>query len=187
VLGLRADAPEERGRIGPMLTALIVVLLNASGAGPSPQKLQSYELDYRERMHHVHIDFSSTRVGGRKNKNITIGLGYEYHIDRQFNGVSFEVLGQKLGRLLFQGEQNWWVGGGIAWWPVRKLKVFTQAGALFDDLGTALQGRVGVGYNLRLFVIAVMPYVYFQTTDGSRGSDSPLRGFTWAIGARIQY
>ncbi len=63
-----------------------------------------------------------------------------------------------------------------------------QAGALFDDLGTAAQGRVGVGYNLRLFMIAIMPYVYFQTTDGARAPDAtPMRGFTWAIGARIQY
>lgn len=169
-----------------MLTALIVALMNAAGVAPTPAQLQRYELDYRERMHHVHIDFSSTRTGIGK-KNITIGLGYEYHIDRQFNGVSVEILGQKLGRLLFQGPQNWWVGGGIGWWPVRKVKVFMQVGALFDDLGTATQGRVGVGYNLRLFMIAIMPYVYFQTTDGSRNSDSPLRGFTWAIGARIQY
>jgi hypothetical protein len=81
-------------------------------------------------MHHVHMDFSGTReeVG---QKNITIGLGYEYHIDRQFNGVSVEVLGQKIGRLLFQGPQDWWVGGGMGWWPVRSVKVFMQAGALF--------------------------------------------------------
>jgi len=169
-----------------MLSALIVVLLNSSGAGPSPAKLQEYKLGYQERMHHVHMDFSSTRIGVG-NKNITIGLGYEYHVDRQFNGVSVEILGQKIGRLLFQGEQFWWVGAGIGWWPIRTVKVFMQVGPLFDDIGTALQGRVGVGYNLRLFMIAVMPYVYFQTTDGSRGSDSAIRGFTWAIGARIQY
>jgi hypothetical protein len=169
-----------------MLTALIVMLLNASGAAPTPAQLQKYELDYNERMHHVHMDFSSTRTALRQ-KNITIGLGYEYHIDRQFNGVSLEVLGQKIGRLLFKGPQFWWVGGGIGWWPIRHVKVFMQAGALFDDVGTAALGRVGVGYNLRLFMIAIMPYVYFQTTDGSRGSDAPFRGFTWAIGARIQY
>ena len=169
-----------------MLSALIVVLLNASGAGPTPAKLEGYKLGYQERMHHVHMDFSSTRTAFRQ-KNITVGLGYEYHIDRQFNGVSVEVLGQKIGRLLFQGPQDWWVGGGIGWWPIRTVKVFMQVGALFDDIGTATQGRIGVGYNLRLFMLAVMPYVYFQTTDGSRGSDAPLRGFSWAIGARIQY
>lgn len=169
-----------------MLTALIVTLMNAAGVAPTPAQLHKYELDYHERMHHVHMDFSSTRIGVGQ-KNITIGLGYEYHIDRQFNGVSFEVLGQKIGRLLFQGPQNWWAGAGVAWWPIRHVKVFMQAGALFDDVGTVAQGRVGVGYNLRLFMIAVMPYVYFQTTAGSDGPDTPLRGFTWAIGARIQY
>ena len=170
-----------------MLTALLVALLNASGAGPTPAQLKQYKLDYRERMHHVHMDFSGTRTAFRQ-KNITVGLGYEYHVDRQFNGVSVEILGQKIGRLLFQGPQDWWVGAGIGWWPVRQVKVFVQAGALFDDLGTAAQGRVGIGYNLRLFMLAVMPYVYFQTTDGARSLDAtPLRGFSWAIGARIQY
>ncbi|MGB5523953.1 MAG: hypothetical protein WBM96_15415, partial [Polyangiales bacterium] len=115
-----------------MLTALIVTIMNAAGVAPTPAQMQKYELDYRERMHHVHIDFSGTRTAFRQ-KNITIGIGYEYHIDRQFNGVSFEVLGQKIGRLLFQGPQDWWVGGGIGWWPIRTVKVFMQAGALFDD------------------------------------------------------
>ena len=169
-----------------MLTALIVALMSATGVAPTPQQLQDYELAYRERMHHVHIDFGSTRTDVGE-KSITVGIGYEYHIDRMFNGVSIEVLGQKLGRLFFQGTQDWWIGGGIGWWPIRQLKVFLQAGALFDEGGTVAQGRVGVGYNLRLFMIAIMPFVYFQTTDGSRGDETPLRGFTWSIGARIQY
>ncbi len=169
-----------------MLTALVVMLMNAAGVAPSPQQMQNYQLEYRERMHHVFMDFSSTRNSFRE-KNITIGLGYEYRIDRQFNGVSFEVLGQKLGSLLFQGPQDWWIGGGLAWWPIRKVKVFMQAGAFFDEAGVATQGRVGVGYNLRLFMIAVMPYVYVQTTDRPRTEESPLRGFTWTVGARIQY
>ncbi len=169
-----------------MLTALIVTLMNAAGVAPTPAQLQKYQLDSHERMHHVHIDFSGTRTAFRQ-KNITVGLGYEYHIDRQFNGVSFEVLGQKLGRLLFQGPQNWWVGGGIGWWPIRTVKVFMQAGALFDEAGHATQGRVGVGYSLRLFMIGIMPYVYVQTTDRPREANAQLRGFTWCIGARIQY
>jgi len=169
-----------------MLTALIVTLMNAAGVAPTPAQLQKYQLDSHERMHHVHIDFSGTRNAFRQ-KNITVGLGYEYHIDRQFNGVSFEVLGQKLGRLLFQGPQNWWVGGGIGWWPIRTVKVFMQAGALFDEAGHATQGRVGVGYNLRLFMIGIMPYVYVQTTDRPREANAQLRGFTWCVGARIQY
>lgn len=159
-----------------MLTALIVVLMNAMGVAPTPQQLQNYQLASRERGHHVHIDFGSTREPG---KDTTIGLGYEYHIDHQFNGVSVEVLGQKLGKMLGQGEQDWWVGGGIGWWPTRSLKVFMQAGALFDDLGTAAQGRVGLGYAIPLFMLRVMPYGYVQTTDDGR--------FSWSIAARIQY
>jgi len=161
-----------------MLMAGLLTLLNAMGAAPTAQDLQNYQLNYRERMHHAHMDFGSTRTDPGV-KNVTIGLGYEYHIDRQFNGVSFEVLGQKLGKLLFKGPQDWWIGGGIAWWPIRHVKVFMQAGALFDDLGTAAQGRVGVGYNLMFFMLAVMPYVYVQTTDDGR--------FSWLIAARIQY
>ena len=160
-----------------MLMAGLLTLLNAMGASPTPQKLEAYKLHYRERMHHVHMDFGSTRTGSRK--DITIGLGYEYHIDRQFNGVSVEVLGQKIGKLLFQGEEGWWVGGGIGWWPIRHVKVFMQAGALFDGYGTAVQGRVGVGYNLSFFMLAVMPYIYVQTTDDAQ--------FSWLIGARVQY
>lgn len=160
-----------------MLMAGLLTLLNAMGASPTPQKLENYKLQYRERMHHVHMDFGSTRTGSRK--DITIGLGYEYHIDRQFNGVSVEVLGQKIGKLLFQGEQGWWVGGGIGWWPIRHVKVFMQAGALFNGMGTAVQGRVGVGYNLSFFMLAVMPYIYVQTTDDAQ--------FSWLIGARVQY
>lgn len=174
-----------------MLSALMAMLLNASGAAPNPQALQKYELDYRERMHHVHMDFSGTRSAFRQ-KNITIGLGYEYHVDRQFNGVSVEVLGQKIGRLLFKGPQDWWVGAGVGWWPIRHVKIFLQAGALFDEIGTAAMGRVGVGYNLRIFMIAVMPYFYVQTTDAARGgehgtTEPDLRGLTWCIGARVQY
>lgn len=169
-----------------MLTALIVALMNAAGVAPTPQQLQDYELQYRERMHHVHMDFGSTRRG-IGSKNTTIGLGYEYHIDRQFNGVSVEVLGQKLGRLFFKGEQDWFAGGGIGWWPTRQLKVFMQAGSLFDAGGSTAQGRIGIGYNLRLFMIAIMPYLYVQTTSGPRTEDTPLRGLTWSIGARVQY
>jgi hypothetical protein len=54
-----------------------------------------------------------------------------------------------------------------------------QAGALFDDLGTATQARVGVGYKLMFFMVAAMPYIYVQTTDDGR--------FSWSIGIRVQY
>ena len=160
-----------------MLMALMLALLNAAGVAPTPAELESYKLKFRQRGHHVHMDFGTTRPkdGG---KAFTWGLGYEYYVDRKFNGVSVEVLGQKLGKV-FKGPQDWWVGGGLGWWPVRDLKIFVQAGALFDDLGRATQARVGVGYRLMFFMIAAMPYVYVQTTDDGR--------FSWSLGARIQY
>jgi hypothetical protein len=163
-----------------MLMALMLALLNAAGVAPTPEDMENYKLKFRDRGHHIHMDFGSTRPGGegREGKAFTWGLGYEYYIDRQFNAVSFEVLGQKLGDL-FKGPQDWWVGGGIGWWPVRNLKIFMQAGALFDDLGTATQGRVGVGYRFLFFMLGIMPFVYVQTTDDGR--------FSWSIGVRIQY
>jgi hypothetical protein len=161
-----------------MIMALILVLLNSMGVAPTPEELQNYKLKFRDRGHHVHMDFGSTRDPNVDGKALTWGVGYEYYIDRKFNGISVEVLGQKIGDL-FKGPQDWWVGGGIGWWPVRDLKVFMQAGALFDDLGTAAQARVGVGYRLTFFMVAAMPFVYVQTTDDGR--------FSWSIGIRLQY
>jgi hypothetical protein len=158
--------------------ALMLAILNSAGVAPSPADLQNYKLKFRERGHHIHMDFGSTRTPQSGGKALTWGIGYEYYIHRKYNGVSFEVLGQKLGKL-FKGPQDWWVGGGIAWWPVAGLKVFTQAGALFDDRGTSAQGRVGVGYRFLFFMVGVMPYVYVQTTDDGR--------FSWSIGVRLQY
>ncbi len=157
--------------------AALIALLNTMGVAPTADDLQNYKLNFRERGHHIQMDFGSTRPkeGG---KALTWGLGYEYYVDRQYNAVSFEVLGQKLGGL-FKGPQDWWVGGGIGWWPIRGLKVFMQAGALFDDLGTAAQARVGVGYRFMFFMVGVMPYIYVQTTDDGR--------FSWSLAFRIQY
>jgi len=146
-----------------MLMGLMIVLLNAAGVAPSPAKLQTYDHKYRSRGHHVHIDFGTTKTKRPGASGLTIGLGYEYYIDRRFNGVSVEVLGQRIGE----------------WYPIREVKVFTQAGALFDDVGRATQARVGVGYRVNFFMLAVMPYVYVQGTDDGR--------FSWSLGARIQY
>ena len=161
-----------------MLMALMLAILNSAGVAPTPAELQNYKLKFRERGHHIHMDFGTTRTPESGGRAFTWGLGYEYLIDRKFNAVSVEVLGQKLGQA-FKGPQDWWVGGGIGWWPIRELKVFMQAGALFDDLGRAAQARVGVGYRLSFFMIEAMPYIYVQTTDDGR--------FSWSIGARIQY
>ena len=41
------------------------------------------------------------------------------------------------------------------------------------------KGGVGVGYNIPFFMIAIMPFIYVQTTDQGQ--------FSWYLGARIQY
>jgi hypothetical protein len=64
------------------------------------------------------MDWGSTRTPDTGAKAITWGVGYEYYIDRKFNGVSVEVLGQKLGGL-FKGPQDWWVGTDFAAIPKR--------------------------------------------------------------------
>jgi len=161
-----------------MLMGLMIVLLNAAGVAPSSAKLQTYDHKYRSRGHHVHIDFGTTKTKRPGASGLTIGVGYEYYVDRHFNSVSVEVLGQRIGEL-FSGDEDWWVGAGIAWYPIREVKVFTQAGALFDDVGRATQARVGVGYRVNFFMLAVMPYLYVQGTDDGR--------FSWSLGARIQY
>ena len=158
--------------------ALMLVLLNSMGVAPTPAELQNYKLKYRERGHHVHMDWGSTRTPQTGAKAVTWGVGYEYYIARKFNGVSVEVLGQKLGDL-FKGPQDWWVGGGIGWWPVRNLKVFTPAGSPVATSPVWSGPRVGVGYRLMFFMVAAMPYVYVQTTDDGR--------FSWGIGIRVQY
>ena len=105
-----------------MLMALMLAILNSAGVAPTPSDLQNYKLKFRERGHHIHMDFGSTRTPQEGGKALTWGLGYEYYVHRKYNGVSFEVLGQKLGKL-FRGPQDWWVGGGIAWWPWGRLSV----------------------------------------------------------------
>ena len=159
-----------------MLTAIVIVLLDAVGVAPTPEQLQEMQFHYRERRHHAFLDFGSTRGGSAD--GLTIGFGYVYYVDRRYNGVSFEVLGQKIGDM-FDSPKAWWVGGGLGYYPTRSLKFFMQAGALFEDKHTSVQGRVGFGYRLPFFHITAMPFVYAQTTDEG--------DFSWSIAARLSY
>ena len=81
-----------------MLMALVIAIMNSAGVAPSPQDFQNYKLKFRERGHHVHMDFGTTRTPQSGGKAFTWGIGYEYYIHRKYNGVSFEILGQKLGK-----------------------------------------------------------------------------------------
>ena len=160
-----------------MIMALMLVLLNASGVAPTPAELQDYKLKFRERGHHVHMDWGTTRTPDTGASAFTWGVGYEYYIDRQFNGVSVEVLGQKLGDF-FKGPQDWWVGGGIAWWPIRTARSSRKQARC----STTWYGDAGArwgGLPIDVLHGAAMPYIYVQTTDDGR--------FSWSLGARIQY
>jgi hypothetical protein len=64
--------------------ALMLVLLNAAGVAPTPAELQGYKLKFRERGHHFHMDWGTTRTPGTGGKAFTWGAGYEYYVDRQF-------------------------------------------------------------------------------------------------------
>ncbi|MGB0679714.1 MAG: hypothetical protein ACPGUV_08650 [Polyangiales bacterium] len=165
-----------------MLIALTVWLLDLFGVAPSPETLENYATCFRERGHHIGVDFASTRAG--LDKLTTLGFGYEYLIDRSFHGVSFEVLGQLLGSPFKGGDKDGWVGGGLGYYPIRNLKFFMQAGALLqdeEDPGPKVQvrGRIGVGYRLMFFAIGAMPFFYAETTSTGL--------FTWSLGARLQY
>lgn len=157
--------------------ALTIWIMGQVGVAPTPEDIREYNIAFQERGHHGFVDFGSTR--GDLAKRITIGLGYEYYIDRRFHGVSFEVLGQMLGPKLFKGPRDWWLGGGIAYWPIRPLKIFAAAGPFWTQGERLLRGRLGVGYRFLFFMVGIMPFVYVETTNNGL--------FTWSIGVRIQY
>lgn len=154
-------------------------LLGLVGVAPSDEQLDAYDREFRQRRHHVGIDFATTHDDDSSVGGLTLGLSYEYLIDRPFHATSFEILGQTIGEPIRSKDIDFWLGGGVAYYPIRNLKFFAQAGALFDEERTYLRGRVGLGYRLMFFMVAAMPYVYVENTDSG--------DFTWSLGARIQY
>jgi len=168
--------------------AFIMWLLGLMGVAPTPEDFARYDRDFREQGHHVTIDFGGQRVGGTRwtddnyYKLPAVGIGYEYLIDRRYNGVGFEVLGQYLGKVFHPRHDvdQFFVGAGIAYYPQRHVRLFTQGGAQIGLNGdvTAV-GRVGIGYRFMFFRMGMQPYAYVQTTsDGQLG---------WAINFRFEY
>lgn len=163
-----------------MLLALSLWLLGQFGVAPEPEALQRYELAFQERQHHLSVDVANLWMEDRT--LLAFGLGYEFLVDRAYHGVSFELLGQRLGTL--GGESDWWVGGGLGYYPIRHLKLFAQAGALIldeSDPGPRIQasGRLGGGYRLTFFTVVAMPYLFVESSTGGL--------FTWGLGGRVQY
>lgn len=170
-----------------MIIALITWMMSKFGVAPTPEDFARYNREFRERGHHLIVDFGGTRHGTFRwidddfYKQITVGLGYEYLVDRPYNGVGFEVLGQHIGRVLREEEhRTFFIGGGLAYYPIRNLRLFTQAGALIDMHGsTDTVGRAGIGYRIMFFNVGVQPNFYLQqTSSGNAG---------WQLGARFEY
>ncbi len=76
-----------------MLMALIALLLQQFGIEASEEDYRRFEQEFNDRRHHVAADFHSTRADG--DKRFTPGVSYEYLVDREHHGYSFEVQGQR--------------------------------------------------------------------------------------------
>ncbi len=160
-----------------MLMALIALILQQFGIESTPEDHLRYQQEFNNRGHHIGVDFNTTR--GEGDKRFTPGLSYEYLVDREHHGYSFEIQGQMLGDVLQVDDKDWFVGAGAAYYPIRHVKLFGVAGSQWWDGEAAFAGRAGVGYRFMFFNVGIMPNAYYQgTTDGIH---------TWSIGARLQY
>lgn len=171
-----------------MLMAFIMWIMMKMGIQPSAEDFLRMDREFRERSHHLTIDFGGTRIGWTRwtddnwSKQMTVGLGYEYLIDRRFHGVGFEVLTQSQGSVLKQDHDtnSFFVGGGLAYYPVRGVRLFMQAGEQIDVHGNfATVGRVGAGYRFLFFKVGMQPFFFVQ--QNSKGQPG------WAINFRFEY
>ena len=171
-----------------MLMSFIMWVLGLFGVAPSEEDFARFEREFRERGHHLTVDFGGQRFGGTRwtdddfEKVPAVAIGYEYLVDRRYHGVGFEVLVQSLGSIIKpdRDENAFFVGGGLAYYPIRNLRLFTQAGAQIGTNGdTEGVGRVGLGYRFMFFKMGMQPFGYVQTsTEGQ---------FGWAINFRFEY
>ena len=171
-----------------MVVALFAWLLGLFGVAPTKEDFARYEREFRERNHHVFVEFAGTRYHGTRwtdddfYKEPAIGLGYDYLVDRKYNGVGFELYGQSLGKVFNAREHshNFNIVGGFDYYPIRDLRLFSHGGVNIDDKGHARAlGRAGIGYRIMFFNIGMQPFVYMQSTsDGTT---------TWTLGARIEF
>ena len=171
-----------------MLMALVTWLMMKMGLAPSPEDFARMDRGFRLRGHHVTLDFGKQSTGATRSttenwqSRPSVGLGYEYYVDRRFHAVGFEVLGQSLGPI-FRPDRNvnaFFVGGGLAYYPHRSVRVFTQGGAEIGLNGDAVAvGRVGVGYRFMFFKLGMQPFFYLQQNSANRGG--------WGLAFRFEY
>ena len=169
-----------------MLMSFFIWMLGKFGVAPTPADLQRMDRQFRERGHHIMVDFGGQRIGGTRwsdpdfEKLFIVGVGYEYLVDRRYNGVSVEVVGQSLGRVFHTGDHEWFVGGGLGYYPTRHWHLFVHGGALFEPKDVVrAAGRVGVGYRFMFFHLGMQPFFYLQTDSGGQ--------FGWALAFRFEY
>jgi hypothetical protein len=168
--------------------ALITWILMKAGVAPSAEDFARMDRAFRERGHHVTLDFGTNTRGWTRwtddnwLKRATVGLGYDYYIDRRYHGVGFEVIGQSLGKILKPDHEinAFFLGGGLGYYPIRSVRVFTQAGAEIGLNGqTEVVGRAGMGYRFMFFKLAMQPYFYVQETSAKRPG--------WSFQFRFEY
>lgn len=171
-----------------MLMALTLWLLGRAGIEPTPDDLARYDRQFRERGHHLVLDFGGHRLGGTRwsdpdfEKGLIMGVGYEYFVDRPYNAVGFELVGQSIGSILENGRADnaFFVGGGLNYYPIRHLRLFMQAGPEIPLEGSTVGvGRVGLGYRFMFFQFGMQPYGYYELrTDGQPA---------WALAFRFEH
>jgi len=111
-----------------------------------------------------------------------VGLGYDYYVDRRYHGVGFELLVQSLGPVLRpdNGPNSFFLGGGLAYYPVRPLRLFIQTGTELHLNGNAeVVGRVGMGFRFMFFQLGMQPFFYVQQTSAGQPG--------WAMAFRFEY
>jgi hypothetical protein len=171
-----------------MLMAFVTWIMMRLGVAPNAEDFTRMDREFRERGHHMILDFGGQRIGSTRwtdddfRKQPLIGVGYEYYIDRRFNAVGFEALAQSQGRILRDGDgrNSFFVGGGFNYYPFRGLRLLMQAGSSIDTKGDAVAvGRVGIGVRFMFFKVGMQPYFYLQQTSSNQPG--------WAINFRFQY
>jgi hypothetical protein len=168
--------------------AFITWMLMKMGVAPSAEDVLRMAREFRERGHHVTLDFGGQRDGWTRwsdeewAKLSMVGLGYDYYVDRRYHGVGFEALVQSLGPILRpdKGPNSFFVGGGLAYYPVRPFRLFMQSGAEMHLNGnTDLVARFGAGFRFMFFKVGMQPFFYVQqSTTGRPG---------WAMAFRFEY
>lgn len=172
-----------------MVMAFITWILMKMGMAPSPEDFIRMAREFRERGHHLTLDFGSQRYGwtrwdedGEWTKRFIVGLGYDYYVDRRYHGVGFELLAQSLGPVLRpKTDHNYFfLGGGLAYYPVRPFRLFLQTGTEIGAHGHAeVVGRVGAGFRFMFFKVGMQPFFYVQQSSSGQPG--------WAMAFRFEY